>query len=428
MAFNWQRATKVGLSIFDQAWLSGISLLISVLLVRTLEKDEYGLYVLLFNSSLFFQGIGGALLSAPYTTLYPRQQGSNQRTTIRIYTRGTIIFALMASILAVTTYLIYRATSHDPLLTMTVGIGFGICIVGSVSKDNIRVFNYAQNDQAAAFKNNLVYGGLLIGGLALMVQSHSISAASVLAMIGLSSALVSVPQLLKSDSTVQPSPSRDRIQSATRPLLMEFWACGRWAVLGSFVTFLTSNTYPYLAALSFNKSEVADISVARLLSMPIALIGAAWFNLMRSRLAQWSADHAYEKIDSTVQKSVAAAVTLSVLVGILIYFFGDLIRILFGAKYAELKLLTILWTAQTGLAFVKGIYAATLMTSDTGFKDLSRIGVITLAATVVAMLIASATPYSASIVLALAVLEAIQIGLILRKRHHMQVQRCQTSN
>jgi O-antigen/teichoic acid export membrane protein len=211
-------------------------------------------------------------------------------------------------------------------------------------------------------------------------------------------------------------------------LLSEFWACGRWAIFGSFVTFLTSNTYPYLAAISFSKSEVADISVARLLSMPIALMGAAWSNLMRARLSQWAADHQYGKLDLTVRKSVFAAAMLSILVGIVVYFFGDLIRFLFGEKYANLRILTLLWTAQTGLAFIKGIYAATLMTGDTGFRDLSHIGVITLATTGVVMLIASTTPYSESIVLALAFLELVQIGLIQRKRHHMQVQRCPVSN
>lgn len=429
MEFNWRNAAKVGVSIFDQAWLSGISLLISLIFVRKLEKDEFGLYVLLFNSSLFFQGIGGALLSAPYTTLYPRKQGSNQRAIIDMYARSTLVFALAASLLALAGYLLYCTVSNDSFMTLAAGVGFCFCIFGSISKDNVRVFHYSQNNQTAALKNNIVFGCLLMGSMFMMIRAQMVSAAGALMAIGISSAVVSVPHLLKPyaqttlnvhDALRRPVPSRQ--------LLKEFWACGRWAVLGSFVTFLTSNTYPYLAAISFSKSEVADISVARLLSMPIALIGAAWFNLMRSRLSQWAADHQYEKLDATIRKSVIAAAALSVLVGVVVYFFGDLIRILFGEKYANLRILTIFWTAQTGLAFIKGIYAATLMTDDTGFKALSRIGVITLCATVIAMLIACATPYSTSIVLALAFLEVIQIGLISRKRYHMQVQRCSAYN
>ncbi|MEY4906300.1 MAG: hypothetical protein RL260_18 [Pseudomonadota bacterium] len=426
MAINWRKAAKVGTSIFDQAWLSGISLLISLIFVRELEKDEFGLYVLLLNTSLFFQGIGGALLSAPYTTIYPRTHGDNQRAVVDVYTRGTLAFALVSALLAFLGYIIYGTASHDSLMTLATGTGFAVCILGSVSKDNIRVFNYSQNNPTAALKNNLVYGGLLMSSIFVMLQTKTVSAAGVLMAIGISSALVSMPRLLKSG--IQIAPMAGGTTARSRQLLSEFWACGRWAVLGSFVTFLTSNTYPYLAAISFSKSEVADISVARLLSMPIALIGAAWFNLMRSRLSQWAAEHQYEKLDSTVQNSVAAATALSVLVGIVVYFFGDLIRFLFGDKYANLKMLTLLWTAQTGLAFIKGIYAATLMTGDTGFKDLSRIGVITLAATVVVMLIASTTLYSGSIVLALAFLEVVQIALIRRKRFHMQVQRCPAFN
>jgi hypothetical protein len=68
------------------------------------------------------------------------------------------------------------------------------------------------------------------------------------------------------------------------------------------------------------------------------------------------------------------------------------------------------------------------MTGDTGFRDLSRIGVTTLAVTVIVMLVASATPYYESIVLALVFLEVVQIFLIMRKRNQMQVLRCQASS
>ena len=112
----------------------------------------------------------------------------------------------------------------------------------------------------------------------------------------------------------------------------------------------------------------------------------------------------------------------------MLYFFGDLIRVVFGEKYANLQTLTLLWTAQTGLAFIRGIYAATLMSNDVGYRDLSQIGIITLAATVIVMLVASTTPYAASIVLALTFLELLQIALILRRRHHMQVRRCPAFN
>jgi O-antigen/teichoic acid export membrane protein len=431
MEINWRKAAKIGVSIFDQAWLSGISLLISFIFVRELEKDEFGLYVLLLNSSLFFQGIGGALLSAPYTTLYPRKQGSTQRAIVDIYAKSTIVFALAAALLACIGYLVYRVSSGDALMTLAAGAGFCICILGSVSKDNIRVLHYSQNNPTAAFRNNISYGCLLMGSIFMLLQTQMVSAAAVLTAMGISSAVVSIPRLLRPNRPdTQPSPDLQGLAApaSTRQLLGEFWSCGRWAVLGSFVTFLTSNTYPYLAAISFSKSDVADISVARILSMPIALLGAAWFNLMRPRLSQWAAEARHEKLEQTIRISVAAATALTVLEGVVLYFFGDLIRMVFGEKYANLQILTLLWTAQTGLAFIRGIYAATLMSNDLGYRDLSRIGIITLVATVIVMLVASTTPYAASIVLALTFLEVLQIALILRKRYQMQVQRCPAFN
>lgn len=437
MTISWQKIAKIGASIFDQAWLSGISLLISLIFVKELEKSEFGLYVLLFNTCLFFQGIGGALLAAPYTTLHTRKQGAHKKGVIEIFTKGTLVFAAAAAMLAGLTYAAFGAWSNDPLLTTAAGFGFAVCILGSIAKDNTRVYQYSRQDPAAALSSNLIYGGMLLGGIFLMVQTDTVSAAGVLMAIGVCSAVVSVPRLLKpmsnditdiaganaGSSAISTAPKAN-----TRQLVGEYWACGRWAALGSLVTFLTSNTYPYLAAISFSKAEVADISVARLMSMPIALIGAAWFNLMRSRLSEWAAEHRYAVLDSTVKRSVVGAAALSVGVAVLISVSGDLVHRFFGEKYANLRTLNLLWTAQTGLAFIKGIYAATLMTGDNGFKDLSRIGVITLIATVIAMLLASMTHHSESIVLALVFLEMFQIALIQRSRHHMRTLRCQVSS
>jgi len=412
--------------------LSGISLLISFIFVRELGKDEFGLYILLFNSSLFFQGIGAALLSAPYTTLYPRKQGSTQRAIVDIYAKSTLVFALAAALLAFIGYLVYSASSGDPLMTtLAAGAGFGACILGAVSKDNIRVLHYAQNNPTEAFRNNISYGLLLMGCIFLMMQTQMVSAAAVLMAMGVSSAVVSMPRLFRPnrpDASTSPDMPNLATPASNRQLLGEFWACGRWAVLGSFITFLTSNTYPYLAAISFSKSDVADISVARILSMPIALLGAAWFNLMRPRLSRWAAEARHEKLESTIRISVAVAAALTLLEGVVLYFFGDLIRMVFGEKYANLQILTLFWTAQTGLAFIRGIYAATLMSNDAGYRDLSRIGVITLVATVIVMLVASTTPYAASIVLALTFLELLQIGLILRRRYHTREQQCPAFN
>ena len=425
MAIDWRKAAKVAASIVDQAWLSGISLLISLLFVRELEKSEYGLYVLLFNTALLFQGLGGAVLAAPYTTLHPRHEGDSQQAVVRIFTWGTLVFAATAALVAWGGYLAYGRLAQDPLLSWSAGLGFAACVLGSVSRDNIRVYHYSRHQPVDALWNNLVYGALLLGGLYWLVQARMVSAAAVLMAIGLLGAALSVPRLWRLGWQARSGSDRPAV---SRALLQEFGACGRWASLGSFVTFLTYNTYPYLAAASFSKAEVADIAVARLLAMPITLIGSAWSNLMRSRLSQWEAQRQYERLDAMVRTSVIGALLLSAGVGALVLASGDLIRQFLGEKYANVGLLSALWMAQAGLAFIKGIYTATLMTGQSGFKDLSRIALITLATTVVAMLLACATPHPESIVLALVALELFQIHLIRRQRHLLQDQRCPAFN
>jgi O-antigen/teichoic acid export membrane protein len=415
------RVGKIVQSVFDQAWLSGINFAISLLLIRELDKSEYGLYVLLLNTVLLFQGVGGALLSSPFTTLLPQKPAEARPLVIRVFSVMTLLYGVVAALVGFGGLLIYRGWSDDLLISLSTGLAFAACVFGSLYRDNIRVLYYALGEPGQALRNNVLYGMLLLVALALSVWREHLSATAVLAIIGTTGTIVSgalIQPIL--DSLARVNRTDWHADSASRACVREFWTCGRWALLGALMTFVASNTHPYFAAMSFTKSDVADLSASRLLTVPIALVGTAWSNMARPLVSRWAHEGQQSRLDAVIRQSLLIALLLTVGLGVLLWAFSDFIPRLFGEKYAALLTMSLLWTAYTGATFIKGIFGATLMTSDTGYRRLSRIAAINMVAMFVVMALAGWSGRAEAIIVALTVLEGLQIALMARSRHEQE--------
>jgi O-antigen/teichoic acid export membrane protein len=423
MARQWHRIRKVAFSVFDQAWLSALSLLIAFLFIRTLDKHEYASYVLLSNSVLFFQGIGGAALSAPYTTVRPQQAESLQVLAEVVFCRLTLWYGLAAATAALVGYALYAGLEGHADIAWS-GLALALCTMGALCKDNIRIILYARGTPDAAFRNNLHYGILLIIGLGFLIHSDQLSTVTVLCILGLTGMAVCT-DLFR--TAYRHSIDMNARAADIRQLKGELWKCGRWAIVGSMITFFTSYTYPYIAALTHDPSSVADISAARLLSVPIMLVGTAWSNMMRPALSGWHAQGRHQDINMAVRRASMLFAAGSALVGFILYFSGPLLGLLLGEKYAHLQDLALWWSLYAGAACIKGAHAATLMINGEGYRSLSRIAMITLLAMVLFMTIATRTRSPESIVIALIGLEFLQIFLVRREHSVQEYQKCPAS-
>ncbi len=428
MRLDRHRLARIAQSVFDQAWLSGINFAISLLLIRTLDKSEYGLYVLLFNTVLLFLSLAGALLSSPFVTLLPQQAEEQRPIVIRVFAVLTLVFALAAALAGFGGLLAYGRWSADPLLGLAAGLGFSLGVFGSIYRDNIRALQYTLGNPGQALRNNLAYGLLLLAGVGVAVWQDRLSATTVLLISGGAGTVVSgvllqpVWQALRHD--VRAAWRRD---GADRACARKFWDCGRWALLGALMTFIASNTYPYLVALSFTKSDVADLAASRLLTLPIAMLAMAWTNLARPTISRLAHEQHHDRLDALIRRSIALAALLTGGMALALWIGSDLIPRLFGDKYAALLPLTLLWTVQTGLAFIRGVFGSALMTSNTGYRQLSRIAAINLVAMVILMAGATRLGQPEAIVVALAVLEILQCLLIERVRRSQRDTRLSSS-
>ena len=67
--FSTSLIFKFGIASVDQAMISALNLLISIILIKTASKVEYGYYSIAFSISLFLISIQNAIVNAPLAVL-----------------------------------------------------------------------------------------------------------------------------------------------------------------------------------------------------------------------------------------------------------------------------------------------------------------------------------------------------------------------
>ena len=70
---------KAGIASLDQVLLSGINFLISIVLIKTVSKSEYGLYSIFFPITLFIGSIQNAVVNTPLAVLLITKRGDEKR-------------------------------------------------------------------------------------------------------------------------------------------------------------------------------------------------------------------------------------------------------------------------------------------------------------------------------------------------------------
>lgn len=351
----------------DQAWLSLLNFAVSFAFVWFATKEEYGYYILLFTPLLLIQNIQNALANSPLASFLPtvkeqeKTQVKNTAATIHLYLAiicGALGFIMLLAYGKITGF------STDPLLLA----GFTLAILGTIAREAQRSFAYSQSQAVRALNGDLIYGLLLMAGLAMAIIGNNLSAGAVLLAIGMAGLIALLPQLI---NFKQPELHSDTTK--------KFWDCGRWALPSVIVTWVTLSAYPYFAGNALGVRAVADIGAARLFLMPVGLAMTAWANWYRPKISGWRSSGNMTAIINTTQKTLLLGISALVLLGIFLYLAYPLLEKPLGAQYKGLLPLVLMWLLYFTISLVRNVYMATLMTDANGYKILHHITWVALA-------------------------------------------------
>ncbi len=368
---TWQKRLrwKDGVAtVIDQAWLSLLNLVIAAAFIRLAPKEDYGTYLLLQTPLLLVQGLQNALLLSPLATVLPATAEARQPAVRSTAISGQIVFlvaaaALCAGLLAI--WLMVKRHTFEFWLPAA----FALAIAGASAREGARALHYSTGNAFHALRSDLVYGGGLLLALIVLMLGGTFETRNVLPAIGIAALWPYALRLLRHQT---------HTLVIDREVLTQFWACGRWALIGVLVTWINLNAYTLVVGAVLGLAAVADINAARLFLMPVALGVTAWSNLARPRISAWMAQQRLEDIRRFSMQSIFISLSSLAVFATFMTLVYPFIEPRLGTAYHGLLPMILMWALFFSLAFPRNILMATLMTCPEGYRQLQQVSVLAL--------------------------------------------------
>ncbi len=262
--------------------------------------------------------------------------------------------------------ILYWLATHN---TIDVGLafGFGVAIAGVCAREGSRTMFYVRGDATKALLADLTYGVGLIVVVGALSYRAQLTPTNVLLATGIAALW---PYLLRWTAI-----KKLKIE---RKVLRQFWACGRWALVGVAVTWINLSAYPLIVGLTLDNAAVADINVARLFLMPVGLCITAWSNLNRPKISKWAATGHIEDIRKLSTRSIYFGVAAIALLSATTTSVYPLLEKLIGTTYTGLLPMVLLWSLFFVFNLIRSMLMATLLINADGYKQLQKISWLAL--------------------------------------------------
>jgi O-antigen/teichoic acid export membrane protein len=318
---------RSGIALVDQALLSALSFGVSILLIRTVPKIEYGYYSIAVTASLFLISLQSALINSPLTVLLAAKEGPQRRRYLGNLYRGQLLVILPSALLGLLTIALLRRWGLEP---MHAAVAAAVCVaaVGSLLREFTVSYLFAEELPGRALSTDALYAVLFLVSASAACVVFGVTVPSIILLLGTSALVVALWRAREFAGRWQ----WGAIGSSVR----ENWHLGRWALVGVIVTHVQSYSYMYLVGGLVGGSAVAELSAARLLLSPLTLLQTGWMKIAiphGSRLREEGAERLFFR--QLVIGSVNLAVLGAIYVVVLVACAGFLLRIVLSEKYAS---------------------------------------------------------------------------------------------
>ncbi len=365
---------KAGIATIDQILLSGLNLLISIVLIKTVSKTEFGLYSIFFPITLFMLSIQAAVITTPLAVLLITKRGDEKRKYAGALFFGQYLLILPLAFIGIiggviTCYFNLLESSASAII-----VAISLASIGILCREFLRAYFFANETPNTV----LIIDGLyfvLITTLGFLAYTFiQLDVAVVFFLMGLCSFLTGIFFINRNKWNI----SRSDIKSS----YSENWKYGKWSLIGVTVTHIQTYSYLYLLGIMVSSVAVADVSAARLLLMPLVLAPAGWKKVILphgSRLREKS--QLPRLFKEQVIISVAFVVITISFVFVLIFLKPVLLKIILSNKYANSFDYIFYWGAIFSIGFIS-LNASLGLQVLKNFKVISIVNSFTMLVTV----------------------------------------------
>lgn len=364
---------KSGIASIDQAFLSGLNFLISIVLIKIVSKPEYGYYSIFFSIILFMASVQTAVVNTPLAVLLVTKHGEEKRQYIGSLFFGQNLFLFIIAFVGVlggtiTWYFNLLESSLSAII-----IAISLAFIGILLREFLRAYFFADEAQNTVLVIDVLYVVLFIILSFLVYIFSLLNVAVVFLLMGLSSFLVGIFFIRRNKWKF----SRSEIKSG----YSENWKYGKWALLGVTVTHIQNYSYLYLLGIIVSTAAVADVSAARLLLMPLILLQEGWSKVILPHGSKLREENRLPRLfKEQFAISIAFVIVVIFLVLALIFFKPFLLNIILSAKYENSFDYIFYWGAIFLMGFIS-LNASFGLQVMKSFELISKINFVTMIVT-----------------------------------------------
>lgn len=259
--------STVFLSLTDQAVVSGVRFIVSLVIARIAGKEEFGVYSIVFGMLLIATCIQEALICAPFTLFYARETGKNRSK----YQASVLAQMLLVGAISSLSFGIFASWLHvygDPAGLKASVIFLAISVPFILFQDFARRIEMARLRSQYALCVDAISGALQLSFLYFLVQSNALLSQNVLFAIGISCSIASVGWAMIAFRDLFFEPKRVG-QEIRRHFMV-----GRWSFLAQLVTILQTQSVIWLVGWNMgtgNAGIFAACNYVLFLMNPFAL-------------------------------------------------------------------------------------------------------------------------------------------------------------
>jgi O-antigen/teichoic acid export membrane protein len=334
LPLGWARLNQVAFSIADQGFSVGGMFIANIALARTVSKEEYGMFALVYSGFTFLNGLHNAAILETYT-VYGAGRYRNHGPEYRwLLWRNN---ALLGVALTILLFLVWRvlswtapAVSTRSLLGLT--LSSGILLTAAL----VRRMLYVQRRPQAAAKLSLVFFLTLLILLGVTMRAGLLNGLSVFLIVAVGwiaggiSVIRELPRKMSMEAFTDAHPNHRS----------EHWKYARWILGTAFVFQLTNQGYYWVVAGFLSLKEVAELRAVYMLVSPVdQVLGAITF-LVLPMLAHRYASKQVREFFSLWKKYLLSFVLLSGGFVLLAIIFGNsVVHRIYGGKFDEVSTL-----------------------------------------------------------------------------------------
>jgi len=330
-------AKTISMAVFTQAMLSFTNFIVAVSIAKFATKAEYGIYVILFSIIGIIGTYQNALVNTPLTVLAPVKQGTDRTSFLSGLALGQCVLFPPIIILAIVVLSIFSFIyANINIFIYTLALAFATSTY--LFREFIRTINYIKLTINVLLKLDFIFVLFIAITLSTLIAYEKVTSTASIIILGCGYLVCAIFGYYTGGEVYF-----FNIKSI-KAAFKETWKYSRWTLIGVTSDIFKNRAYIYIIAVILTIDQLAEISIARLLLMPIGLVVGSTGKIILAKGANILHNRGDDKLKTFIFSICGLLIVLLASYLFILWLIFDLVLSFLGTKYAHIQTFVVLWS------------------------------------------------------------------------------------